>query len=118
MTAGPRAARHLLPEMPARRPGVPGQFAFADRERVVEVLTAAGWDGVEVEPVDVPCTFPESELLHYLTRLGPVSQALGEADERTRAEVLDVLRVAYEPYVEGDEVHFTSACWSIGAESP
>jgi SAM-dependent methyltransferase len=118
MTAGPRAARHLLPEMPARRPGVPGQFAFADRERVGEILTAAGWDGVEVEPVDVPCTFPESELLHYLTRLGPVSQALGGADEGTRARVLEVLRVAYEPFVEGDEVHFTSACWSVGAESP
>jgi SAM-dependent methyltransferase len=117
MTAGTRATRHLLPEMPERRPGSPGQFAFAERGRVEEILAGAGWDGVEVEPVDVPCAFPESGVLGYLTRLGPVGQALVDADEPTRAEVLDALRGAYAPYIDGDEVRFTAGCWSVGAES-
>jgi len=118
MTAGSRAVAHLLPDLPERRPGAPGQFAFADGARVAEILAAAGWEGARVEPVDVACAFPEPGLLRYLTRLGPVGQALGDADGRTRAAVLDALRVAYEPYVDGEEVRFTAACWSVGAESP
>jgi ubiquinone/menaquinone biosynthesis C-methylase UbiE len=117
MTAGTRATRHLLPEMPERRPGSPGQFAFAAPERIEEILAAAGWEGVEVEAVDVPCAFPQSGLLGYLTRLGPVGQALVDADEATRAEVLDALRDAYAPYIEGDEVRFSAGCWSVGAEN-
>jgi SAM-dependent methyltransferase len=118
MTAGSRATRHLLPEMPERRPGAPGQFAFADGGRVTEILTAAGWEGIEVEPVDVPCVFPGAGMIGYLTRLGPVGQALTDADEASRAEVLDALRAAYEPYVEGDEVRFDAGCWSVGATNP
>jgi SAM-dependent methyltransferase len=117
MAAGARATRHLLPEMPGRNPRAPGQFAFAEAEWVDEILTASGWEGIEVEPVDVPCAFPESGLLGYLTRLGPVGQALDGADERTRGEVVDALREAYEPYIDGDEVRFTAGCWSIGAQS-
>ncbi len=118
MTAGTRATRHLLPEMPERRPGAPGQFAFADGGRVAEILAAARWEGIEVEPVDVPCAFPAAGLVGYLTRLGPVGQVLGDVDESTRAEVLDALRDAYAPYIDGDEVHFTAGCWSVGANSP
>jgi SAM-dependent methyltransferase len=118
MTAGTRATRHLLPDTPERRPGAPGQFAFADEARVPEILAAAGWKGIEVEPVDVPCVFPESGLLPYLTRLGPVGQALTDADEGTRAEVVRFLSAAYAPYIQFDEVHYTAACWSVGAESP
>jgi SAM-dependent methyltransferase len=118
MTAGTRATRHLLPEVPERRPGAPGQFAFAGAGRVREILTAAGWEGIEVEPVDVPCVFPESGLLRYLTRLGPVGQALGDSDEGARAHVFDALRDAYAQYIEGDEVRFTGGCWSVGAKSP
>jgi len=118
MAAGARATRHLLPEMPERRPGAPGQFAFADGGWVAEMLAAAGWESVEVEPVDVPCAFPESGLLPYLTRLGPVGQALDDADEAARAEVIGALRDTYAPYVDGDEVRFTAACWSVGAQNP
>lgn len=116
MVAGTRATRHLLPAMPERRPDAPGQFAFADGGRVAEILAAAGWEGIEVEAIDVPCAFPESGLLPYMTRLGQVGQALGHADERTRAAVLDALRAAYRPFVDGEEVRFTAGCWSVRAE--
>jgi hypothetical protein len=84
---------------------------------VREILVAAGWDAIEIEPVDVPCAFPGAGLLHYLTRLGPVGQALVDVEEETRAAVLDALRAAYAPYVDGGEVRFNAACWSVGAES-
>jgi SAM-dependent methyltransferase len=117
LTTGAQATAHLMPEMPPREPGAPGPFAFADAGRVEEVLAAAGWDRVTVDPVDVPCAFPESDLLRYLARIGPVGQALREADDAKRAEVLAVARAAYEPFVEGEEVRFTARCWSVGAEN-
>ena len=38
MITAERAGAPLVPNMPARKPGAPGQFAFADRERVQRIL--------------------------------------------------------------------------------
>jgi ubiquinone/menaquinone biosynthesis C-methylase UbiE len=115
MTAAERAAAPLLPELPARRPDEPGQFAFANPERVRSILEASGWSRVVVEPLDVPCAMPESELTHYVTRMGPLGRALQHADDDTRARVVDAARAALEPYIEGSEVRFVSACWNVRA---
>lgn len=115
MTTAERAAAPFLPNLPLRRPGAAGQFAFADRQLVHGILDRSGWAAIDVVPVDVPCTLPERELLQYVTRLGPVGMVLGEADERTRAEVVEVVRAAFDPYVDGDVVRFTAACWMIKA---
>src|SRR5262245_44486728 len=78
MTTAERAAAPLLPSLPARRQNVPGQFAFADGDRVRNILQDSGWAEADVRPIDVACTLPEKELVHYLTRLGPVGRALQE----------------------------------------
>ncbi len=117
LTTGAQATAHLLPEMPPREPGAPGPFAFAEKARIDEILSGAGWQGVEVEPVDFPCAFPVSDLPRYLARIGPVGSALREADDAKRAEVLRAARAAYQPFVIGEEVRFTARCWSVGAEN-
>lgn len=117
MTTAERAAAPLLPSLPARKPGAPGQFAFAERAHVQGVLQQSGWHGTAIEPIDVPCTLPEKDLLGYLGRMGPVGAALQQADERTRARVIDTVRAAFEPFVHGDEVRLVAACWSIGARA-
>jgi ubiquinone/menaquinone biosynthesis C-methylase UbiE len=118
MTAAERAAAPLLPSMPPRRPGAPGQFAFADAKRVRGILEESGWAAIDVRPLDVACAFPADQLDDYLTRLGPVGRILQEADERTRSGVIAVVRAAFDPYVDGDEVRFNAACWMICARSP
>ncbi|NTX51672.1 class I SAM-dependent methyltransferase [Myxococcus sp. CA039A] len=118
MTTSERTAAPLLPNLPARRPGGPGQFAFADPHRVQSILEESGWAGVELRPIDVECVFPEKELVRYLSRLGPVGMFLQETDERTRTKVVDAVRVAFEPFVHGTEVRFTAACWWICARAP
>jgi SAM-dependent methyltransferase len=118
MTAAERAAAPLLPHLPARRSDGPGQFAFADEALVRRILERSGWSGVTLRPVDAVCTFPERELLRYVTRLGPLGRVLAEADEATRARVLATVRPAFDSYVRGDEVRFAAACWMIGARSP
>jgi SAM-dependent methyltransferase len=118
MTAGARAVADLVPNMPAREPGAPGPFAFAAEGRAAEILAEAGWGAVEARPIDFPCAFPESELLRYLARIGPVGQALREVDDAMRNEALRLARAAYEPFVTGDEVRFTARCWTVAAENP
>ena len=117
MTTAERAAAPLLPNLPARRPDAPGQFAFADQRRVYSILEESGWAEIDIRPIDVACTLPEKELVRYLTRLGPVGLILQEADERTRAHVIETVRAAFDPYVHGAEVHFTAACWMVGARA-
>ncbi|SOZ51333.1 conserved hypothetical protein; putative methyltransferase [Cupriavidus taiwanensis] len=117
MTTAERAAAPLLPELPPRRPGAPGQFAFGDRERVLSILQASGWDDIDIVPTDVTCTLPEPALAGYLSRLGPVGLALQGADATTRKRVIDIVRAAFASYVQGDTVRYTAACWTITARA-
>jgi SAM-dependent methyltransferase len=117
MTTAERAAATLLPNLPARQPDAPGPFALADPRRVHAILEESGWTGSDMGPIDVVCTVPETELVRYLTRLGPVGLALQEADEESRERVVRAVRPAFDPYVHGAEVRFTAACWKIGARA-
>jgi SAM-dependent methyltransferase len=117
MTVAERAAAPLLPNLPARKPDEPGQFAFADAGRVQSILERSGWSDIEIRPVDVECAFPEKELVPYLTRLGPVGVALQSVDERARARIVETVRAAFDPYVHGAEVRFRAACWMIAARA-
>ncbi|EPX65157.1 Methyltransferase [Cystobacter fuscus DSM 2262] len=118
MTTAERAAAPLLPNIPARQPDAPGQFAFADQRRVHRILEESGWAELDIRPIDVTCTLPEKELVRYLTRLGPLGLILHEADDRTRTQVIETVRAAFEPYVHGAEVRFSAACWMVGARAP
>jgi ubiquinone/menaquinone biosynthesis C-methylase UbiE len=118
MTTAERAAEPLLPNLTPRQPGAPGQFAFANRERVYSILEESGWTDIDIQPLDVECTLPEEELVRYFTRMGPVGRLLDDADDRTRTQVIEVVRPAFDPYVHGSEVRFTAACWMIAAWIP
>ncbi|NOJ92212.1 methyltransferase domain-containing protein [Corallococcus coralloides] len=117
MTTAERAAAPLVPNLPARRPDAPGQFAFADSKRVHRILEESGWAGIDIRPIDVSCTLPEKELVNYLTRFGLLARVLQEVDERTRAQVIETVRAAFEPFVHGAEVRYTAACWKVGARA-
>ncbi|MBV9950171.1 MAG: class I SAM-dependent methyltransferase [Myxococcales bacterium] len=117
MTTAERASAPLLPNIPTRPPDAPGQFSFADPQRVQRILEESGWTRAEVHPVDVACSFPEEELVRWITRLGPLGRVLHEADDRTRARVVETVRPEFEPYVHGREVRFTAACWLVLAQA-
>ena len=115
MTAAERAAAPFVPEMPARKPDEPGQFAFADRGRVYSILEKGGWGEIDIQPIDVECTLPKRELEIYFTRLGPLGRVLPQLQETARAGVVEAVRAAFDPYVHGAEVRFSAACWIVEA---
>lgn len=117
MTTAERAAAPLLPNLPGRHEDAPGQFAFANGQRVCSILETSGWTGVDLRPIDVACSLPEAELVPYITQLGPVGRMLQEQDERARARVVELVRPAFDPYVHEAEVRFTAACWLVTAQA-
>lgn len=117
MTTAERAAASLLPALPPRTPGAPGQFALADPGRIREVLDAGGWRDVTVQAIDVACAMPEDELQNYLTRLGPVGAMLSAADAATRMRVYETIRPAFAPFVQDGQVRFNAACWCVDARA-
>jgi hypothetical protein len=49
--------------------------------------------------------------------MGPLGRILQQADERTRNDVVETVRAAFDPYVHGEEVRFIAACWNVGARA-
>ncbi|KPJ33234.1 SAM-dependent methyltransferase [Burkholderia multivorans] len=118
MTTAERAAAPLLPDLPPRRPGAPGQFALGDRQRIAAVLSDSGWADIAIEPIDITCALPEPALNEYIARLGPVGLALQRVDDTTRRRVVETIRNAFDPYVQGADVRFDAACWLVSARAP
>jgi SAM-dependent methyltransferase len=114
MTTAERAAAPLV-AIPPRDPGGPGQFGLADPALGRSVLEDAGWGGIDLQPIDVACSFPEQDLVRYVTNLGPLGRALADCDAPTRARIVEAVRPAFDSFVVGADVHFTAACWLVGA---
>lgn len=117
MTAAEGAAQDLLPDLPVRKANEAGQFAFARQEYIFAILQQSGWHGINMEAVDITCSFAAQDLPLYISRMGPVGRMLSQQDEATRDKVLKVVRRAFEPYVHGDRVLFTAACWKVTARA-
>ncbi|MQA38917.1 class I SAM-dependent methyltransferase [Rugamonas aquatica] len=115
MTAAERSAASLLPQLPPRVPNEPGQFGFADRHHVQAILEQSGWSDIDIQPLDVACSFPEAELERYATQMGPVGRLLQTADDHTRRQVGTAARAGFAPYIDSGQVRYTAACWNIGA---
>jgi SAM-dependent methyltransferase len=62
MTTAESAAAPLV-VIPPREPDAPGQFALADDQRVRAILKRSGWREVSIEPIDVACALPETDLV-------------------------------------------------------
>jgi len=117
MTLAERVARDRLPDIPKSEPGAPGQFAFAEGARIRNILDASGWTDIAIEPVDVACRFPASALTRYITQMGPLGRALQQIDAPKRERIVDDVRAAFEPYMDGGDVRFEAACWEVVARS-
>jgi SAM-dependent methyltransferase len=117
MTTAERAAAALLPEWPRRAADGPGQFGFADDARVRRILEDSGWQEIAIRPLDVTCTMPRQDLQTYAQHMGPLGDLLPSLDAAARAEVLERVDAAFQPFVEGDAVRFTAACWMLTARA-
>jgi len=117
MTVAERAAAPLMPHLSVRDPDGPGQFAFADPVKIRRILSESGWANIRIEPADFPCRMAEADLVPYFTRLGPVGRVFHLETPETQASVIETVRQAFEPYIDGGEVRFVAACWNVEARA-
>ena len=118
MTTTERAAAPFLKNVPARPANGPGQFAFADAKRVGAILEESGWRDIAVRPIDVPCSFARGDLVRFFTSLGPLGVIFREVDASTRDKVIEAVCAAFTPFIAGEEVRYTAACWLVSARAP
>lgn len=112
MTTAERAIGDAL-DLPPRVPSAPGQFAFADGERVQHLLQAAGWNDVEVVAVDLPCSLAREDLPTYVGQVGPLGLALRTMPKERADSLLARALAAFAPFVENDRVRVDAACWLV-----
>jgi SAM-dependent methyltransferase len=117
MMAGELAAAPLLGWTGKAGPASPGQFALADAAYVENILRAAGWDAIDISPIDVPCRLSSADLATYIRRMGKVGMVLPDLDEGLRATVEVALDAAFAAFVTDGMVSFDCACWLICARN-
>ena len=113
------AAAFTVLAPPAKpEPGAPGPFSLAKRERVTDILSAAGFGAIEFETVDRPIDMGTvDEALAWLTNMGPAAQPLREATDGDRAAALKAMRAALHEAASNGRVTLNGATWLVSAKA-
>lgn len=115
------AALPLAPEFEPASTDEPGQFAFADRDRVEAILADAGFTDTRLEPHETTMRMGEGDLddcVALVLKLGPVSRLLREADDAVAPAIAEAVRAAVAPYHTGRRIEMTAAVWVVSARRP
>ena len=110
-------ASHLPPRSKSA-PNAPGMFAFADPERVTEVLTNSGWTPSLFKKLDLDIAAGRGleEAVVQSTQIGAVNGWLRNQPEVIVLGAIASLRDALSPYVDGNSVRLPGAMWLISSE--
>jgi len=109
------AGRHL-PEPP---PHAPSPFAFADPDRVREILRAAGFEEITLDPLDEPMYFgPDTaRAFEGVARLGIVKGLLADLDEEGGRRALERIRDMLRAHETPQGVLLATSAWLVRASN-
>lgn len=117
MTLPQQAAAPFLPPADPPSPGGPGPFAFADPQRVLSILAAAGFDEVAIQPHDLKTGAGDLEsALTISLRVGPLGGLLREHPDR-RETVVAAVRQALAAHETPEGVKLTAGVWVVTARA-
>ena len=112
----------FAPEALAGPPPPIGPFSLADPARIEALLTGAGFDRLEVEPLD--CDFvtgmgadPVAETIAYFRRIGPFAAMLRELDGDSETAAIEMLRAVAVDHLSDGVVRFGAAAWIVTARA-
>jgi len=116
------ALRHMPPPAPPV-PGAPGPFAFADPDRLRDILSGAGFADASIAPHETDLVVGGGQDLDgtvdFLLQMGPLAAALRASDADLRSHVADAVREAIAPFADGaGGVRLASATWIVTARNP
>jgi SAM-dependent methyltransferase len=115
------ARRHV--EIPPAEPRAPGPFAFEDLDYLDEVLTTAGFSGIEIEAyegeqaIGGPGTRPSDAVRFVLSSMG-IGRVLAEQEPDVQSKASADLEEMFERhYVEGKGIMMACKAWLVSASA-
>ena len=113
------AVSRQLPPRPKPIPNAPGMFAFADPERVSEVLTAAGWAPPRLDKLDLDLDIAAGrgleEAVVQSTQIGAVNSWLRNQPAEVVSVAIASLREALAAHLHGASVRLPGAMWLVSS---
>jgi SAM-dependent methyltransferase len=110
-----------IPPAPRPAPGEPGPFAFADPDRVTEILNSAEFTGIELTPIglslDVAGGGGLSAAVAQSLTIGAAAAALRDQPPGLREAAKPFIEAALRPYQRGSSVTMPAAIWLVEAQA-
>jgi len=121
----PMAAIRDIVEPAPTDPNAPGPFAFGDRQRVADILAAAGFAAIDVAPFDTTLAYGRGatregaidDALDMAFQVGPLSRALADQPDDIRARAADAVRAAFAKRPGETSVQIDGAAWIVTAHN-
>lgn len=112
-----RAALAMGRELPVPPPDAPSPFALAEPARVRTILSAAGFEAIELAPLEEPMDVgaDASDALAFATRMGIVEGLINGLDADARATAMSQLAELVQTHETSNGVLLDSAAWLITA---
>ncbi|MET9353200.1 methyltransferase domain-containing protein [Streptomyces sp. NPDC006617] len=113
--------REVLPVGDFGQPGLPGMFSLADPDRIGDVLTAAGFVGIDVDRVQAHGTWGQDaeDAADFLLGTGPGRHLMDRADPTARARARGILTDHLRGHEAADgTVLLRSTSWLVTADRP
>jgi SAM-dependent methyltransferase len=118
------AIRDIVQPAPAD-PNAPGPFAFGDRQRLADILAAAGFTAIEIAPFDTTLSYGRGasreaavdDALDMAFQVGPLSRALADQSDDVRGRATDAVRAAFAKRPGETSVLIDGAAWVVTAQN-
>jgi hypothetical protein len=118
------AIRDIVQPAPAD-PNAPGPFAFGDRQRLADILAAAGFTAIDIAPFDTTISYGRGtsreeaidDALDMAFQVGPLSRALADQPGDIRAQAAGAVRAAFARQPGETSVQIDGAAWIVTART-
>lgn len=118
------AIRDIVQPAPAD-PNAPGPFAFGDRQRLADILAAAGFTAIDIAPFDTALSYGRGasreaavdDALDIAFQVGPLSRALADQSDDIRTRAADAVRAAFARRPGETSVLIDGAAWVVTAQN-
>ncbi|MEI4507753.1 class I SAM-dependent methyltransferase [Sphingopyxis sp. CCNWLW253] len=118
------AIRDIVQPVPAD-PNAPGPFAFGDRQKVADILLAAGFTAIDIARFDTSISYGRGatredavdDALDMALQVGPLSRALADQSDDIRAKSAAAVRAAFAKRPGEASVQIDGAAWIVTARN-
>lgn len=118
------AIRDIVQPAPAD-PNAPGPFAFGDRQRLADILAAAGFTAIDIAPFDTRISYGRGDTrdaaiddaLDMAFQVGPLSRALADQPDDVREKAAVAVRAAFAKQPGETSVQIDGAAWIVTARN-